>query len=91
MEITYRPQSVDGMYKDCKLILSNLVTRGSSSYTKTKDMYEFYVNKFVNDVGNQVEKAKGQLFPLFIVIKPASLDEKNMKDVGLETGKMDEE
>ena len=74
------------MYKDCKLIFSNLVTRGSSQYTKTKDLYEFY-EKGLDKLEERAKKVDGRLFVPYLAIEPIAVDEKNMEELGLQTKK----
>ena len=79
MHITCSPSSVENMYNDCRMIYSNLLSRGSSQYTKTKDLYEFY-ERGLNDIEEQAKKAKGRLFPLYLAIKPIAVDTKGMTE-----------
>ena len=79
MHITCSPSSVENMYNDCRMIYSNLLSRGSSQYTKTKDLYEFY-ERGLNDIEEQAKKAKGRLFIPFIGTKPIEDDTKGMTE-----------
>ena len=88
MEITYRQHSVEDSYKNCKLIYSNLVTRGSSQYTKTDDMYELY-EKGLKLLESRVDRTSKRLFVPYLAIEPVAIDEDDMEELGIQKDKKD--
>jgi len=67
------------MYNDCRRIYSNLLSRGTSQYMETKNLYEFY-EIGLNDIEEQAKKAKEKPFTPFIAIMPIAVDTKGMTE-----------